>query len=367
MRPVITASVPLLEPPGWATGAAVPVRPARPGLAAVRRDCTPGRTGRLRYAGRLTSRDGADDFYEVFFNWPQLYLLGGADDLLAASPSRHWHGVIGQLTELGMFRDEFERGYDWFHQGESLLLLLLPTLADPDRWRSGRCGSPTCTSTRAHGNYDPEHRDHPAAAQRQRRGPGRGCVDGAALPVAAAGGRAVRLSAGLAGARRRRAPALDADPRLGAEMQRRHGPRRRRRSTSASPGWSSTPSCVTGSRATATGSRATSAPGASAPPANGGMLPDNVGAGRRGRRPAGRPLVRRALRLVLAARLVQRRRRPRWSAALAAARWPPATTATWTCPARCSTRSSARRQVMTFTEARLQPPVERGPSNSART
>jgi hypothetical protein len=30
----------------------------------------------------LASRDGADDFYEPFFNWPMLYLLGGADDLL---------------------------------------------------------------------------------------------------------------------------------------------------------------------------------------------------------------------------------------------------------------------------------------------
>ena len=43
--------------------------------------------------------------------------------------------------------------------------------------------------------------------------------------------------------------------------------------------------------------------------ANGGVIPDNVAPGRHGRRPAGGPLVRRPLRLVLAARLVQRRAR----------------------------------------------------------
>jgi hypothetical protein len=34
-------------------------------------------------AGRITSsRDGLDDFYESFYNWPLLYLLGGGDHLL---------------------------------------------------------------------------------------------------------------------------------------------------------------------------------------------------------------------------------------------------------------------------------------------
>jgi hypothetical protein len=51
------------------------------------RDFT-GPDGGLNYPDALTSRD---DFYEVFFNWPQLYLLGGADDLLAEA-GRHWEG-----------------------------------------------------------------------------------------------------------------------------------------------------------------------------------------------------------------------------------------------------------------------------------
>ena len=33
--------------------------------------------GRLRYTGPLESRDGVDDFYEPFFNWPAFHALGG--------------------------------------------------------------------------------------------------------------------------------------------------------------------------------------------------------------------------------------------------------------------------------------------------
>ncbi len=84
MHPAVTASVPLLEPPGWA----IAQRELFDLLDhAWRRfaDAFTGPDGRLLYSDVLRSRDGADDFYEVFFNWPQLYLLGGADDLLAAS------------------------------------------------------------------------------------------------------------------------------------------------------------------------------------------------------------------------------------------------------------------------------------------
>lgn len=112
--------------------------------------------GRLRYRGRMYGRDGVDDFYEAFFNWPALYRLGGADDLLAAS-KHHWEGVTRQLTEVGFLRDEYELGYDWFHQGESLPLFLGICAADPGdaafRTRAERFagfylpGSPT-------GNYD---------------------------------------------------------------------------------------------------------------------------------------------------------------------------------------------------------------------
>ena len=106
----------------------------------------------------LDDRDGVDDFYEPFFNWPTLYLLGGSTDLLAAA-RRHWRGVTRQLTEMGLVVDGLERGYDWFHQGEGMLLFYGLCLADPGdaELRELACrfadvylpGGP---------NYDPEHR-----------------------------------------------------------------------------------------------------------------------------------------------------------------------------------------------------------------
>ncbi|MHC3470843.1 hypothetical protein ACYF6T_19320 [Streptomyces sp. 7R007] len=154
--PDVQASVPLLEPPGWAV--------AQRALFdlldhAWRRfeDAFTGPDGRLNYNGLLTTRDGVDDFYEVFFNWPQLYLLGGADDILPAS-EKHWEGVTRQLTELNMLHDEFERGYDWFHQGESLLLLYFLCMAAPDRWAERAIRFAELYVDPAQGNYDPEQR-----------------------------------------------------------------------------------------------------------------------------------------------------------------------------------------------------------------
>ncbi|MEU8145075.1 hypothetical protein [Nonomuraea sp. NPDC048901] len=131
----ITATVPLGAPPAWA----VLERRLFDALdeawrAFAARYCGPD--GRLIYHGTTEDRDGADDFYEAFFNWPALYQVGGADDLLDAA-KHHWEGVTAQLTELGYLVDEFERGYDWFHQGESLLLFYGICAADPrdERYR----------------------------------------------------------------------------------------------------------------------------------------------------------------------------------------------------------------------------------------
>ncbi|MFL6111704.1 MAG: hypothetical protein ACJ786_10175 [Catenulispora sp.] len=156
MHPVITASVPLLEPPGWAIAQRELFDLLDRSWRRFDADFT-GPDGRLKYNGTLSTRDGVDDFYEVFFNWPQLYLLGGADDLLAAS-ERHWEGVTAQLTELGMLMDEYERGYDWFHQGESLLLFYFLCMAAPDRWIERAIRFAELYVDPAKGNYDAEHR-----------------------------------------------------------------------------------------------------------------------------------------------------------------------------------------------------------------
>ncbi|WP_143031789.1 hypothetical protein [Actinacidiphila guanduensis] len=124
------------------------------------RYCDPAGDGRLVFHDRLgvppDDRDGVDDFYEPFFNWPLLYVLGGADDLLAAA-RRHWLGVTAQLTEAGMVAGGHDRGYDWFHQGEGLLLLYHLCLAAPEdeRIRAQAIRSAELYLGGRPGNYDP--------------------------------------------------------------------------------------------------------------------------------------------------------------------------------------------------------------------
>ncbi|WP_234544574.1 hypothetical protein [Streptomyces shenzhenensis] len=219
MLPVITASVPLLEPPGWATAQRELFGLLDRAWRRFARDFT-GPDGRLRYTGELTSRDGVDDFYEVFFNWPQLYLLGGADDLLAQA-ERHWEGVTRQLTELGMLKDEYERGYDWFHQGESLLLLYFLCMAAPERWAERACRFAELYVDPRHGNYDPEHR----IIRRPHNGSDaarEGLFDGDAYPWLPKEAQMYGFPLDWilpADAE----PPLEADPRLGEEMRRRMG------------------------------------------------------------------------------------------------------------------------------------------------
>ncbi|MFK4789154.1 hypothetical protein [Microbacterium sp. ZW T5_56] len=114
--------------------------------------------GRVLRTPEFDSRDGVDDLYEPFFNWPTFYALGGSDEILA-SAKRHWEGVTAQLTEGGMLTDEYENGYDWFHQGESLIFLYALSAADPDDAafaERARRFAELYTDPR-HGNWDPEH------------------------------------------------------------------------------------------------------------------------------------------------------------------------------------------------------------------
>jgi hypothetical protein len=152
----ITASVPTGPAPTWA------VLQRRlfdelDGAWRTFRDRYTEPDGRLRFRGTIDDRDGADDFYEAFFNWPALYRLGGADDLLPAV-KLHWEAVTRQLTELGLFHHEFERGYDWFHQGEALLMFYGICAADPAdqrfRERAIRFAEQYLPQSPT-GNYDP--------------------------------------------------------------------------------------------------------------------------------------------------------------------------------------------------------------------
>jgi hypothetical protein len=218
MHPVITASVPLLEPPNWAISQRDLFDLLDQAWRRFERDFT-GPDGRLTYRDRLTSRDGVDDFYETFFNWPQLYLLGGADDLLAAS-ERHWEGVTRQLTELGLLHDEYERGYDWFHQGESLQLFYFLCMAAPDRWTERALRFAELYVDPAHGNYDHEHRiiRRPHNGSDPRRD---GLFDGRSYPWLPQEARMYGFPLDWIPQPGVKEPERDQDPRLGEEMRRR--------------------------------------------------------------------------------------------------------------------------------------------------
>ncbi|HEV2784502.1 MAG TPA: hypothetical protein VGX25_34390 [Actinophytocola sp.] len=220
MDPVITASVPLLEPPGWAVAQRELFDLLDHAWRQFDRDFT-GPDGRLTYRGRLSTRDGVDDFYETFFNWPQLYLLGGADDLLAAA-ERHWAGVTRQLTELGMLHDEYERGYDWFHQSESMLLFYFLCLAAPDRWAERAVRFAELYVDPACGNYDPEHRiiRRPHNGSDPRRA---GLFDGETYPWLPREAQQYGFPLDWVLPPHAGDPPLDRDPRLGEEMRRRMG------------------------------------------------------------------------------------------------------------------------------------------------
>jgi hypothetical protein len=223
MHPVITASVPLLEPPNWAISQRELFGLLDHAWRRFEHDFT-GPDGQLNYQDRLTSRDGVDDFYETFFNWPQLYLLGGADDLLAAS-EWHWEGTTRQLTELGLLHSEYERGYDWFHQGESLQLFYFLCMAAPGRWAERALRFAELYVDPAHGNYDPEHR----IIRRPHNGsdPQRvGLFDGKSYPWLPQEARMYGFPLDWMlppGAGNTAEPERDRDPRLGEEMRRRMG------------------------------------------------------------------------------------------------------------------------------------------------
>lgn len=129
----ITANVPLGTPPGWAALQRRLIETMSASVYPFAEKYTHADGSliwREYHDDTYQSRDGADDFYESFYNWALLYLMGGGDHLLAMA-HHHWDGVTGQLTRLGLVHNEYERGYDQFHQGESYIYFYFLCLADP--------------------------------------------------------------------------------------------------------------------------------------------------------------------------------------------------------------------------------------------
>lgn len=77
------------------------------------------------------NRDGVDDFYEAFYNFPLVYLAGGDDKFLSLA-LHHWQAVTEQLTYFGVLRKDYDRGYDQFHQSEGYLFFYYLCMAAPD-------------------------------------------------------------------------------------------------------------------------------------------------------------------------------------------------------------------------------------------
>lgn len=157
----LTASVPLDAPPAWAVQERALFdlmdRSVHPFLEKYTRP-----DGTLIWADRWSdSRDGADDFYESSYNWPLYYLLGGGDHLLTQG-QRQWDAITKQLTELGPVLDEYERGYDQFHQSESYIYFYFLCLADPtnerNRERAVRFAGLYLNENPDAPNYDPERK-----------------------------------------------------------------------------------------------------------------------------------------------------------------------------------------------------------------
>ena len=126
----IEASTPLRQPPSWAILQrhlfALMESALQPFL-----DKYTHPDGRLIWReGPHPNRDGADDFYESFHNWPELYLLGGSDRCLKLG-DRQWDATTRLLEEMGMVKKEYEIGYDQFHQSESYIYFYLLCMADP--------------------------------------------------------------------------------------------------------------------------------------------------------------------------------------------------------------------------------------------
>ena len=102
-----------------------------------------------------------DDFYESFYNWPLLYLLGGEDHLLELGV-RQWNAVTRQLTQMGRVHKEYARRDDQFHQAESDIYFYLLCLADPNRpehlERARRFAGFYMNEDPEALNYDPAHK-----------------------------------------------------------------------------------------------------------------------------------------------------------------------------------------------------------------
>ena len=113
------------------------------------------------------SIDALDDCYESFHNWPLFYLLGGGDRFLRDAQEK-FELITRAMTRYGtghgypMVFNEYQPGYDWFHQGEGNYLFYMLCMADPkhaaNTARARRFAGLFMGEDPEAPNYDPQHR-----------------------------------------------------------------------------------------------------------------------------------------------------------------------------------------------------------------
>lgn len=102
-----------------------------------------------------------DDYYEPYFNWPLLYLMGGGKHLVELS-HRGWEGTTRQLTRCGTVHNDYHRAEDVFHNSESDVFFYHLCLADPNNGDLNRRARKFAGFYNGDDpevrNYDPKHK-----------------------------------------------------------------------------------------------------------------------------------------------------------------------------------------------------------------
>ena len=115
--------------------------------------------GSLIWDSKISGRDGGDDFYEAFSNWSLFYILGGRRDL-GVIAFKQWKAITKQLNHLGVTFNDYELGYDWFHQSESNIFFYYLCWANPTNsdliQLSEKFGEMYLDKPKSPGNYDSE-------------------------------------------------------------------------------------------------------------------------------------------------------------------------------------------------------------------
>ena len=155
----LTANIPLNAPAHWAVW-------QRRLFEALDQSVQPFLDHFTREDGEFIWQDewgggSPDDFYEPFFNWPLVYLMGGGEHLLHLA-DHQWEAITRQLTRLGTVSKEYGIREDQMHQAESDVCFYHLCLAHPNAprrvERACRFAGFYLNEDPEAQNYDPEHK-----------------------------------------------------------------------------------------------------------------------------------------------------------------------------------------------------------------